>query len=179
MATAIQNPFSFYYISKNDWNNSHNYLFWNKNFSTDSDPGITNVTTLKTIYDPCVSSFTIPKTAAFTGFTKSGANSGNVAEFNVSGSYINGWNFYTNGWKTGGTIFFETMGYRNTDHWATTSSSALGAGEIRSVGTESDYWTVGASSSSFARFLYFHPEYVYPQNSYYRSYGINIRSVKE
>ena len=163
-AQAIKAPFTFYYA--NDWNNSHNFQFWNKNFSTDSDPGITNKSTQKTIYDPSVSGFTLPKTAAFTNFSSSGYDTTNGGEFNVSGSFKKGWNFYVNGWRTGSTIFFHALGYRET-------------GAVVLFGGEGDYWINGASSASNARCLVFYPDGVQPQVSYYRSYGFVVRPSLE
>ena len=166
-ATAIQNPFTFYYVSDNDWNDSHSYQFWNKNFT--SDPGITNAATAKTIYSPSPSGFVEPKTAAFTGFTSTGGNSTNSSQFNVSGSFTKGWNFCTNGWKTGNTIFFDALGYRDT----------YSAGAVVVVGGGGYFWASGASSASIGRGFGIYSGYVNPQHAGVRSYGFSIRSVKE
>ena len=172
--TAIQNPFTFYYVRDNDWSDSHNFQFWNKNFSTGSDPGITNTATVKTIYDPSVSGFTLPKTAAFTNFTSSGNNTGNGGEFNVSGSFTKGWNFYVNGWRTGSTVFFHALGFRDTY-----SGRSSGTGAVAYVGEGGYYWSAGAYSASYGRYLGFGSGGVYPQNWYFRSYGRTVRSVSE
>jgi hypothetical protein len=166
---AIQAPFTFYYVRDDDWNDSHSYQFWNKNFT--SDPGITNAATAKTIYSPSPSGFVEPKTAAFTGFTSTGGNTTNSSQFNVSGSFTKGWNFYTNGWKTGNTIFFDALGYRDTYNGAT--------GAVVLVGGEGHFWASGASSASNGRFLGFCSGYVNPQFAHIRSYGFSVRSVKE
>ena len=168
-ATAIQNPFTFYYVNNNDWSSSHSYQFWNKNFT--SDPGITNAATAKTIYSPSPSGYVEPKTAAFTGFTSTGGTSTNSRQFNVSGIWNRGWNFYTNGWKTGSTIFFDALGYRDTYNGAT--------GAVVGVGGEGDFWASGASTASYGRYLYFRSGLVYPQYTSNRSYGFPVRSVKE
>ena len=168
-ATAIQNPFTFYYVQDNDWSSSHSYQFWNKNFT--SDPGITNAATAKTIYSPSPSGFVEPKTAAFTGFTSTGGNSTNSSQSNVSGSFTKGWNFYTNGWKTGSTIFFDAFGYRSTYNG--------GTGAVVYVGEVGVFWSAGASSTSDGRGLYFDSGYVYPQTTGNRSYGFSVRTVKE
>ena len=70
-----------------------------------------------------------PKTAAFTGFTSSGNNSSNASEFNIAGNFLEGWNFYTNGWKSGSTIFFNAFGFRDTY-----GGRSTGIGVIASVG---------------------------------------------
>ena len=169
--TAIQNPFTFYYVRDNDWNDSHSYQFWNKNFT--SDPGITNAAIAKTIYSPSPSGYVEPKTAAFTGFTSTGGNTTNRNQFNVSGSFTKGYYFYTNGWKTGSTLFFDALGFRDT------YSGRSGTGAVVSVGDEDHVWSVGASSTSNGRGLAFHISRVYPQNTDFRSYGFSVRSVKE
>ena len=166
---AIQAPFTFYYVRDNDWSSSHSYQFWNKNFT--SDPGITNAATAKTIYSPSPSGFVEPKTAAFTGFTSTGGNTTNSSQFNVSGSFTKGWNFYTNGWKTGSTIFFDALGFRDTYNGAT--------GAVVGVGGAGFFWASGASSASIGRNLGFLSGIVFPQRTDVRSYGCSVRSVKE
>ena len=169
---AIQAPFTFYYVRDNDWSESHNWDYWNKNFT--SDPGITNAATAKTIYSPSPSGFVEPKTAAFTGFTSTGANTNNSSQFNVSGSFTKGWNFYTNGWKTGSTIFFDALGLRDTY-----SGRSSGTGAVVRVGEEVHFWASGASSASFGRLLDFGSGGVDPQIANARSYGFSVRPVKE
>ena len=168
---AIQAPFTFYYVRDNDWSDSHSYQFWNKNCT--SDPGITNAATAKTIYSPSPSGYVEPKTAAFTGFTSTGGNTTNSSQYNVSGSYINGWNFYTNGWKTGITVFFDELGFRDTSSWR----SATGA--VAYVGELGGYWSAGAYSASRGRNLDFDSGGVHPQYWDLRSFGFSVRSVKE
>ena len=168
-STAIQNPFTFYYVQDNDWSSSHSYQFWNKNFT--SAVGVNNDATLKTIYSPSPSGFVEPKTAAFTGFTSTGTNTNNSSQFNVSGSFNQGFFFYTNGWKTGSTIFFDGLGYRDTYNGAT--------GAVVYVGGVGVFWASGASSASGGRYLFFLSGVVYPQHADGRSYGISVRSVKE
>ena len=167
--TAIQNPFAFYYVNNNDWSSTHSYQFWNKNFTAAAS--VNNTETLKTIYSPSPSGFVEPKTAAFTGFTSTGGNTTNSSQFNVSGIWNRGWNFYTNGWKTGNTIFFDALGYRNTYNGAT--------GAVDGVGAAGHFWSAGASSTSYDRFLGFRSGCVLPQHTDCRSYGYPVRSVKE
>ena len=171
---AIKAPFTFYYVQDNDWNDSHNFQFWNKNFSTNSDAGITNTATLKTVYDPSVSGFALPRTAAFTGFTSSGDNTVNIDEFNVSGSFTKGWNFYVNGWRTGSTIFFHALGLRNT------YSGSSGIGNVafvsEMIGRE---WTSGTYSDSDGRNFGFASKDMGPQHMSPRSRGYVVRSALE
>ena len=169
---AIQAPFTFYYVRDNDWSSSHSYQFWNKNFT--SDPGITNAATAKTIYSPSPSGFVEPKTAAFTGFTSTGGNTTNSSQFNVSGSFTKGWNFYVNGWRTGSTVFFHALGFRDTY-----SGRSSGTGAVVYVGEGGNFWSAGASSTSYGRYSNFASGNVYPQYTNYRSYGYSVRSVAE
>jgi len=166
---AILAPFTLYYVSNNDWSSTHNYDYWNKNFTTAVDAN--NYTTLKTIYSPSPSGYVEPKTAAFTGFTSTGGNTENSSQFNVSGSFNKGFYFYVNGWKIGSTIFFDCLGYRNTYNGAT--------GAVVYVGGEGHFWASGASSASYGRDLTFYSGTVLPQFTDGRSYGFSVRPVKE
>ena len=167
--TAIQNPFTFYYVQNNDWSSSHSYQFWNKNFTT--AVGVNNEETLKTIYSPSLSGFVEPKTAAFTGFTSTGGESSNSSQFNVSGSFTKGYSFYTNGWKIGETIYFDALGYRNTYNNST--------GNVANVTIQGHFWTSGSSSKIDALYLRFYSITVHPQRTSFRSFGLSCRSVKE
>ena len=113
----------------------------------------------------------MPKTAVFTGFTTTGGGTLNSSQFNVSGVFDNGWNFLT-GLPSGNTIYFTSLGYRDTDNTAT--------GEVNGHGKEGNYWVSGASSASQGLSLGFNPISVYPLvivNQ--RSFGFLIMSVVE
>ena len=168
---AIQVPFTFYYIRNDDWCNTHSYQFWNKNSTT--AVGINNETIVKTIYSPSPSGYIEPKTAAFTGFTSTGSNTTNGGQFNVSGSINKGWSFYTNGWKTGGIIFFPILGFRDVIGYRQAT------GNIIEVGSAGVFWTVGASSTLNARDMHIGYDAVYPQYEGARSFGFTYRPVKE
>lgn len=171
---AIQNPFTLFYAAQTmDWNEYIGHQFWNKNFT--SDPGITNATSLKTIYSPSPSRYVEPKSAAFTGFTSTGGNTSTASQYNVSGSYNHGWNFYTDGWKTGGTIFFVALGYRDT------YKNTSGTGNLFSVRNECYYWTnSSALNPDFGgRSFGANAALIYPQAAGITSYAFPIRPVKE
>ena len=170
--TAIQNPFTFYYVQNDDWSNTHSYQFWNKNFTT--AVGVNNEETVKTIYSPSPSRYVEPKTAAFTGFTSTGGYTSNGGQFNITGVWNKGWLFYTNGWKSGNTIFFSALGFRDTD-----SQRPSGTGDIAYANVDGQYWTVGAFSQFYSNYLLFEQGYIYPFTSFARSFGINCSSVKE
>ena len=165
---AIQFPFTFYYVPTNDWSSTHSYQLWNKNFTT--AVGTNNEETIKTIYSPSTSGFVEPKTAAFIGFTSTGGNTTTKSQFNVNGSFTNEWNFYTNGWKTGSSIFFYAAGYRNTYN--------SGNGTVMNVGKAGCFWSAGGASTVGGHHLYFNSGYVYPQKANNRSVGASVRSVK-
>ena len=113
-------------------------------------------------------------TAAFTNFTSNGSNTTTASQFNVSDSFNQGWNFYTLGWKTGNTIFFSVLGFRDTY-----SGRSTGNGSIMNVGISSSYWSDGASSEIFGRFLSLSSGGIYPQNATYRSMGYTCRVVSD
>ena len=167
---AIQNPFSFYFVMDKDWSSTHNYDYWNINFT--SGVGVNNVTILKTVYDPSISGFTLPKTAAFTGFTSTGSSSQNANQFNVNGSFDRGWNFYTNGWKTGGLVYFYGLGNREV--------YGVNYGKIVYVEKEGFYWSCGTQSDSGGGSLDLGANFVTTlSRGNCRSSGFNCRPVKE
>lgn len=164
---AIQNPFILFYVSENDWSSGHKYDYWNINFT--SAASINNTAIEKTVYDPSVSGFCMPKTAAFTGFTTTGGYTSNSSQLNVSGSFNEGYNFFTG--VSSGTIFIDGFGYRNT------YNSTCGA--INMLGGGGYYWLSGASSASHGRDLGFIGGIVNPQEPNPRSMGFSVRSVAE
>ena len=163
---AIQAPFTLHYIYNDDWSVSHNMDNWNINCM--GSVSVDNIDVTKTIYDPSVSGFTLPKTAVFTGFTTTGTSTSNISQINVSDSFNKGWNFYTA--VNGGTIFFEALGFRDTYD---------SGGAIIYFGTGSDVWTSGAVSTSTGRCMYFHSRLVDPQHPTFRSLSFLVRPVAE
>ena len=161
---AIQTPIYFYKTNYIDWSLGHNYDYWNTNFTGATNAN--NILTAKTVYDPSISGFTLPRTAAFTGFTKTGNNTTNSNDFNSSGDFDHGWYFMAGAQSV--IIFFEALGYRNTS-----------TGIINDVGREGHYWTSGASSASISRVFYFYSGGVYPFDEYARSSGFSVRPVLE
>lgn len=79
---------------------------------------------VKTVYDPCPSSFHLPPSNVFTGFSKTGNSEKDVANFNIKGSFNHGWTFYGNPDGTGDTVYCPALGslFFKTE----TSRSALG-----------------------------------------------------
>ena len=156
---AILNPFTFYYQHADDWCLSHSYEFWSKGNTVAT---ITNQKIVKTIFDPSISGYILPSSAAFTGFTKYGTNTFQSSEYNVSGAFLNGWSFYTMGWKSGLTFHLYALGWRNTYN---------SDGSITSYEYGGTYWTAIMASNTMTYQLHIEPVRINPQDSYYRSNG--------
>ena len=169
---AIKQPFTYFFERDNDWSLSHNYDYWNKNFT--SGVGLTNTETKKTIFDPSISNYVLPKTSAFTGFTRNGYSTSNTDDYNTNGQFQKGWNFYKNGWHNGETIFFEALGYR--DVWTQRST---GIGEVIYVGKRGCYSSVGATGTVYNNYFDFTVERLNTEYDNYRAYGISVRPVIE
>ena len=169
IGNAIQNPFTFYAINNGDWSTTHKYDLWNKNCT--SAATVNNTAIVKTVYDPSVSGFCLPRTAAFTGFTTTGGNSAISSEFNVSGEIIwgEGWNFLTG--ISGGTILLSTTGYRTTYN--------SGTGSLAAVDSYGTFWVAGALSDIQARRFNYYYENIKPQSSFPRSCGVAVQPVTE
>ena len=110
----IKNPFIFnltYFMDGQFYN------LWsaNDNIASEND----NIV-VKTVYDPSPIGYSVPAPNAFTGFSTIGDVTHDLSEFNVTGSYHNGWDFNTN-LANPSTIFIPATGFR-----ATYSSTRLG-----------------------------------------------------
>ena len=136
---AILHPNIFYFVLDASWSADNKYDFWNKNYT---DATVNNYEVKKTIYSPSPTGYAEPKTAAFIGFTTTRNNSGTASEFNVSGGFNKGWNFYCQLNFSGATIFFHALGYRATD--ADKTAYILG------VNTCCCYWTAFSASNTCA-----------------------------
>ena len=83
IAEAISSPTVFHGAGFNNWLNVTNNNLWS--------------TSNKTIYDPCPVGYMVPSLNIWKGFTKSSDyTSGDSSQYNVYGSYNNGWDFYYN-----------------------------------------------------------------------------------
>jgi hypothetical protein len=165
-ANAIKNPNTFYTKSSSpyDWCSTTYNNGWSANTTTgDQDEAV-----VKTVYDPCPAGFCMPCRNAFTGFTTTGNNAVALSQFNVSGSFDKGWNFYTSSAKTS-TIFFPAAGYR-----------FAGNGTLRDVGSGGYSWSAVPYSSDDCHLLYFFSSYVGPLNlDGRRASGYSVRPVQE
>ena len=111
---AIQNPGKMLHstiqrFSNWDWCNQAYYNLWSANNST---TGYNDNPVVKTIYDPCPTGFKMPAGNAFTGFSKTGENTENLANANANGKWIWGWDFNNKIVNPNTTIWFPVTSYR-------------------------------------------------------------------
>lgn len=166
---GITNPTTHYGYgnnSKYNWFGASGsyYNLWDQACTT---TGCSDNTVVKTVYDPCPPGFKMPNGNTFTGFITTGGNTSTSSQFNIIGSFSNGWYFKKNSSDTTG-IFFPASGYRNH-----------GSGSLSSVGSGGYVWSAAANSRNYACYLYFNSGDVYPQNSNYRASGVSVRPVAE
>ena len=124
---------------------------------------------IKTIYDPSPVGFKLPPGNVFTGFTTTGGSTSTSSEINGtwSSSSLKGWNFYTDSSKSK-TIFFPASGYRYRSN-----------GMVSNVGSYGFCWSAVPSRQSLGRSLSFSSSGVGPLLSYFRAFGIGVRSSQE
>ncbi len=164
---ATLHPNVFYFAQNASWSTNNSSEFWNKGNTVIT---VNNNKVLKTIYSPSPYDFIEPMTGAFTGFTKTGDWTTNSNQFNVSGIFNKGWNFYCFPDFVGSTIFFPALGIKDINNNATLSDIANGG----------FYWSAGPSSStSCARYFGFYPGRIGAQYENGRSSGFSLRSVSE
>lgn len=118
---------------------------------------------VKTIYDPCPAGYKVAPMDAFTGFTKTGAAAFMPDDFNVEGSFDNGWYF------TAANSFFPASG-----------SMAFNNGVLRMVpgpsGREGYYWTATPDGEN-AKMIDFTSSALF-MNSNKRASGCSVRCVR-
>ena len=137
---AILHP-NIFYLSTN-WSSINKSDFWNFG---NADVTVNNNLVNKTIYSPSPIGFSEPKTAAFTGFTTTGGITTNASQFNVSGAFNKGWNFYCQPMFQGNTIFFPSLGLR----W-------YADGYLQRIEKkEGYYWSAGPTDATTAYLLAF------------------------
>ena len=169
MSTGILNPTTMY-GAESGWCNT-NLELWNKGNTVYTN---NNNTVYKTIYDPSPSDYSIPKTAAFTGFTTTGYNSTTYSEFNVVGAYNGGWNFYCLPNFNGPMIFFKALGCR--DAYPVRSSGGIGGLYYLDYGF---YLLSSLQNSTDPRFLYMTSGCLYPNGANEQtSYGLSVWPTK-
>ena len=138
-------------------------------WSTDNDKiGNNDDVVIKSVYDPSPVGYSLPASNAFTGFTNTGQNTRNPAEFNINGGFDKGWHFYTKKNKKGNTVFFPVWGSRN-----------YGTGLLGRVMSYGFCWVAGPYDTSSGRDLFFLSNYVYPLFGNTLGHGFSVRSAEE
>ena len=126
----------------------------------------------KTIYDPCPAGYMVPPQYTWTNFTKDGNNHGEAdkAQWNVSGTFDHGWNFYYAADGSGATIFYPAAGYRDRV-----------SGALVYVGTGGSYSAAASLSATNSRgsILWFTLHETSPLYAGYRANARTVRCVQE
>ena len=170
ISTGILNPTTMY-GAENGWC-STNLELWNKGNTLNTS---NNNTVYKTIYDPCPTDYSVPKTGAYTGFTTTGYNSETYSEYNVAGAYNSGWNFYSQPNFNGSNIFFKALGCR--DGYPVRYSGGIGSVTFTDYGY---YLLSSLQNSTDPRHLYITSGCVYPHGvNLETSYGLNLWPAKQ
>lgn len=160
--------FTEYDSTKYNWNNLDWFVnFWNANMITSSSLGDDQDTAIKTIYDPCPRGFMIPSGRFATGFTSTGSNTSSAAEFNVIGSWNNGWTFKKNSNDIDG-LYLPAAGYRHRS-----------SGSLSNVGSGGGWWSYAPNSQAHSHDLFFYSSYVRPLYSNNRAAGFAVLPAQE
>lgn len=175
--SAIQHPYIMYYgENTSGWMSSDVRPLNLWNMAAGANTGDRPVS--KTVYDPCPPGYSVPRGAAFTGFTTDGTNvEGNLTKFRVedrnldgvitSDDYERGWYFYTDNSKTR-TIYFPTSGYRKG-----------ASGELEFVTGYGYYWSAALGTQYDGYDMDIANNRVQPMSKYSRSRAFSIRPTKE
>lgn len=167
---SIQKPFNYFTLYENTynkWNTLNTFCnFWDAN--ANSMGAYDNLASVvKTVYDPCPAGFTLPVGNTFTGFTTTGDNSTNVAEFNIIGGHENGWKFKANA--------ADVVGH----HFNASGGIAYWNVSILFTGVNSNYWTSATTDAVYQRQLRTNISGVYVKDDAYAVYGQSVRPIRE
>ena len=109
----------------------------------------------------------IPSGRFATGFTSTGNNTSTVAEFNIIGSWNNGWTFKKNSNDIGG-LYLPATGCRDRS-----------SGSLYGVGSNGRWWSYAPYSQANSRYLYFNSRLVTPLDNNYRANGFAVLPAQE
>lgn len=181
LGKSISHPYQFYTYSyrnqpPDDWCSDSYYNTWDaNNMSTQpSENGI-----VKTIYDPSPVGYCVPPSNAFSGFSLTGGYVSQPEQFNVSGSFVNGWTFFGGHNRTGDQIFFPATGMRSggPETLASIASNSEDTGYNYGYGF---YLSATPESTSRVYNLMFYPEGIVILNlTGDRSSGRSVRPIRE
>lgn len=160
--------FTEYDSTKYNWNNLDWFVnFWNANMTSSSSVADDQDIAIKTIYDPCPRGFMIPSGRFATGFTSTGNNTSAAEEFNIIGSWNNGWTFKKNSNDTDG-LYLPAAGYRHRS-----------SGSLSNVGSGGGWWSYAPKSQAYSHDLFFYSSYVRPLYSNNRAGGYAVLPAQE
>ena len=160
--------FTEYDSTKYNWNNLDWFVnFWNANMAVSSSIADDQDIAIKTIYDPCPRGFMIPSGRFATGFTSTGNYTSTAEEFNIIGSWNNGWTFKKNSNDIDG-LYLPAAGFRSGS-----------SGSLSSVGSGGSWWSYAPYSQVYSRNLYFYSSYILPLNGDGRANGFAVLPAQE
>lgn len=160
--------FTEYDSRKNNWNNLDWFVnFWNANMTSSSSAADDQDIAIKTIYDPCPRGFMIPSGRFATGFTSTGSSTSTAEEFNIIGSWNNGWTFKKNSNDIDG-LYLPAVGYRDRS-----------SGSFGSVGSSGYWWSCAPYSQGFSRSLTFNSSRVSPLSFSNWAHGFTVLPAQE
>ena len=162
LRSVIRNPHKF--NIKTEMDGQYYNLWSTDNERTDNNDGVV----IKSVYDPSPVGYSLPASNAFTGFTKTGQNTWNSAEWNVKGNFDNGWYFYTKPNKQGDTLFFRISGVRNPD-----------SGIVDRFLEGGYFWTIGITDQHIGRSTAFENFSVRTVGFSFPSWAFAVRSAEE
>ena len=165
---GIQHPENFYTYG-DSWKRvpPTGYSYYNLWSADNTTTGLNDNPVVKTVYDPCPAGFKIPASNAFTGFTKTG-DYASRADFNVSGTWEDGWNFNNKLTSPDATVYIPASGSRDYIDGSTSNTFSSGYS-----------WTAVPNLVDNSSYLYIHEYSVIPFGSSYWSYGFSVRPVAE
>lgn len=171
VANAIKLPNKFFTdyesVAKN-WNNLTWFNnFWNAAQNVQDNNADDQATAVKTIYDPSPAGFMLPGGRAFTGFTTTGGNTTTAAQFNIIGSFSNGFTFKRNADDAVGQYFIAA------------GQIDKATGNIASIGNAGNYWTYASGSQTGAKLLYYYSGGIYPAAAQVRGNANSVLPCKE
>ena len=168
---SIRYPNLFFteYDSTNyNWNNLDWFVnFWNANMTESSSIADDQDIAIKTIYDPCPRGFMIPSGRFATGFTRTGNNTFAAKDFNIIGSWNNGWTFKKNSNDIDG-LYLPAAG-----------SCDRSSGSLGGVGSLGHWWSYAPSSQTNSRCFDLYSSYVLPLNNSHRANGFAVLPAQE
>ena len=163
LRSVIRNPHKF--NTKPEMDGLYYNLWSTDNDRTDANDDVV----IKSVYDPSPVGYSLPAANAFTGFTTTGNNTNNSAEFNVKGDFNKGWYFYCKPNKQGETVFFPAFGSR----------LGYNAGSLGDVTKGGFYWVAVPYNRNIGRYLSFYSVRVYPLGYAEHGFGMSVRSAEE